>query len=73
MSLNFSQERFRRAFWLRRRNALSHALDTRNTRSGNEGYRVLELRRPDVSQTWVRVHLRPNPTSGVPRMAGIER
>lgn len=35
------------------------------------GYRVLELRRKDISPAWARVHLRPGP-KGL-RIAGIER
>lgn len=38
---------------------------------GDDGYRVLELRRPDVSLSGARVHLRPGPRG--PRIAGIER
>jgi hypothetical protein len=41
------------------------------SRAGDDGYRVLELRRADVSPAWARVHLRPGPT-GL-RIAGIER
>lgn len=40
-------------------------------RAPDGGYRVLELRRPDVSPAWARVHLRPGPKGA--RIAGIER
>lgn len=45
----------------------------RTERAGDDGYRVLELRRPDVSLSWARVHLRPGPGHRAPRIAGIER
>ncbi len=40
-------------------------------RTGDDGYRVLELRRPDLSSSWARIHLRPG--RAAPRLAGIER
>lgn len=35
---------------------------------GPDGYRIVELRRPDLSRQWLRVHVRPDG-----RLAGIER
>jgi len=42
-----------------------------NTRAQDDGYRVVEIRRADVSPAWARVHLRPGPSGW--RIAGIER
>jgi hypothetical protein len=47
------------------------ALPRPTTLVKDDGYRVLEIRRADVSQSWARIHLRPGPTSW--RIAGIER